>query len=71
MRWSTFEGPSSSSKVSTWGEFHRKVKVLTDADIVTFFLSWTLPHDPKEAERLLLRIKQIADTALLEVWNGA
>ena len=46
------------------------MKTLTDADIVEFFLSWTLPHDPKEAERLLLRIKQIADRALIEVWNG-
>ena len=47
------------------------MKTLTDADIVTFFLSWTLPHDPKEAERLLLRIKAVVDRALIGVWNGA
>lgn len=46
------------------------MKILTDTDIVQFFLAWSLPYDPKEAERLLLRIKEIADTALLEVWNG-
>ena len=47
----------------------RRMKTLTDADIVAFYLSFTLPRDPKESERLLNRIKAIADVALLEVWN--
>ena len=46
------------------------MKTLTDADIVTFFLSLELPNDPKEAERLLLRIKEVVDRALIGVWNG-
>ena len=46
------------------------MRTLTDADIVEFFLSWTLPNDPKEAERLLLRIKAVVDRALIGVWNG-
>lgn len=46
------------------------MKTLTDPDIVSFFLSFSLPKDPKEAERLLQRIKEIAETALVEVWNN-
>ena len=46
------------------------MKTLTDADILTFFQSVELPPDPKEAERLLLRIKEIVDSVLVEVWNG-
>lgn len=45
------------------------MKTLTDADIVNFFLSYSLPTDPKEADRLLQRIIEIADAALIEVWN--
>ena len=45
------------------------MKTLTDADIVIFFQSWELPQDPAEAERLLLRLKQIVDSALVGVWN--
>ena len=47
-----------------------RLKVLTDDDIVFFFLSRCLPNDPKEAERLLLRIKEVVDRALIGVWNG-
>ena len=46
------------------------MKTLTNADILTFYGSFTLPADPKEAERLLLRIKEIAEAALVEVWNN-
>jgi hypothetical protein len=45
------------------------VKILTEADILTFFQSRELPPDPVEAERLLLRIKDIVDKALIGVWN--
>ena len=45
------------------------MKVLTDADIVSFFMSFALPTDPKEADRLLQRIIQIAETTSVEVWN--
>ena len=45
------------------------MKVLTDTDIVSFFLSWELPADPQEADRLLQRIIAIADKALIAVWN--
>ena len=45
------------------------MKVLTDADIVSFFLSWELPPDPVEAERLLVRLGAIVDKALVNLWN--
>ena len=47
-----------------------KTPILTDSAIVFFFLSHQLPGDPKEAERLLLRIKAVVDRALIGVWNG-
>ncbi len=45
------------------------MKTLTDADIVDFYISHELPRDPKEATHLLTRIIQIAEKALVEVWN--
>lgn len=46
------------------------MKTLTDTDIVQFFYdSFVLPPDPKEAERLLLRIKELAEAVLVGVWN--
>ena len=47
------------------------MKVLTDTDIVSFFMSWELPKDPKDADRLLQRIIEIAEVASVEVWNRA
>ena len=45
------------------------MKLLTEADILAFFMSYELPQDPKEADRLLQRIVAIAEQALVSVWN--
>jgi hypothetical protein len=44
-------------------------KTLTEADILTFFQSRELPQDPVEAERLLARIAEIANEAIIALWQ--